>query len=113
NRINRYPIPQDLKGARVLDIGTWDGWFAFEMERRGAEVVAIDCWDNPKFHEIHQVLGSRAEHRVMDVYDLTPATVGRFDIVLFMGVLYHLKHPLRALERVFALTTGRAAIAAF
>jgi tRNA (mo5U34)-methyltransferase len=112
-RINQYPIPQDLTGARVLEIGTWDGWFAFEMERRGASVVAIDCWDNPKFHEIHRLLGSRVEYRVMDVYDLTPATVGRFDIVLFMGVLYHLKHPLLALERVCALTTDMAAVDSF
>lgn len=113
NRINQYPIPKDLKGARVLDIGTWDGWFAFEMERRGADVVAIDCWDNPKFHEIHAILNSRAEHKIMDIYDLTPATVGRFDIVLFMGVLYHLKHPLLALERVCALTTNFAAVDSF
>jgi tRNA (mo5U34)-methyltransferase len=112
-RINQFPIPQDLKGARVLDIGTWDGWFTFEMERRGANVLAIDCWDNPKFHEMHAILNSKAEHRVMDIYDLTPASVGRFDIVLFMGVLYHLKHPLLALERVCALSTDFAAVDSF
>jgi len=112
-RIDQFPIPEDLRGARVLDIGTWDGWFTFEMERRGATVVAIDNWDNPRFRQVHAAFKSRADYRIMDVYDLTPATVGRFDIVLFMGVLYHLKHPLLALERVCAITTDLAAIDSF
>lgn len=112
-RISQFPIPEDLRGKRVLDIGAWDGWFSFEMERRGAEVMAIDNWDNPRFHEIHRLLHSRVDYRQMDVYDLSPNSVGRFDIVLFMGVLYHLKHPLLALERVCALTTGMAAVDSF
>ena len=112
-RLEQFPIPEDLRGARVLDIGAWDGWYTFEMERRGAEVVAVDCWDNPRFHQMRAVLNSRADYRLMDVYDLTPATVGRFDIVLFMGVLYHLKHPLLALERVCAITTNLAAVDSF
>src|SRR5580704_12125768 len=41
-RIAQFPIPEDLRGKRVLDIGAWDGWFSFEMERRGAEVLAVD-----------------------------------------------------------------------
>jgi len=113
DRIAQFPIPADLRGKRVLDIGTWDGWFAFEMERRGAEVVAIDNWDNPLFREMHARLGSRVDYRQVDMYDLTPDRVGRFDIVLFMGVLYHLKHPLLALERVCALTTEMAAVDSF
>ena len=104
NRIEQFPIPQDLRGKRVLDIGAWDGWFSFEMERRGAEVLAIDNWDNPRFHQARAMLNSRVEYRQMDMYELTPERVGRFDIVLFLGVLYHLKHPLLALERVCALT---------
>src|SRR5436305_6075681 len=84
NRIGQFPIPQDLRGKRVLDIGTWDGWFAFEMERRGAEVVAIDCWDNPLFREVHSRLGSRGDYRPVDMYHFTPDRVARFDIVLFM-----------------------------
>ncbi len=112
-RLSQFPIPDDLRGARVLDIGAWDGWFTFELERRGADVVAIDCWDNPKFRQMHSTLRSRADYRVMDVYDLTPGNVGRFDIVIFMGVLYHLKHPLLALERVCALTTNLAAVDSF
>jgi tRNA (mo5U34)-methyltransferase len=112
-RIAQFPIPQNLRGKRVLDIGAWDGWFSFEMERRGAEVLAIDNWDNPRFHEMRARLDSRVEYRQIDMYDLTPASVGRFDIVLFMGVLYHLKHPLLALERVCALTTELAAVDSF
>ena len=110
SRIEKFPIPADLSGKRVLDIGAWDGWYSFEMERRGAEVVAIDCWDNPRFREISAVLGSHVDYRQMDVYELSPERIGRFDIVLFLGVLYHLKHPLLALERVCSVTTGMAAV---
>jgi GT2 family glycosyltransferase/SAM-dependent methyltransferase len=113
HRLAQFPIPADLHGKRVLDIGAWDGWFSFEMERRGAEVVAIDVWDNPRFHHMHELLGSRVDYRVMDVYDLSPARVGRFDIVLLLAVLYHLKHPLLALERVCAVTTDLAAVESF
>ncbi|HEY6346338.1 MAG TPA: methyltransferase domain-containing protein [Bryobacteraceae bacterium] len=112
-RIAAFPIPENLEGKRVLDIGTWDGWFAFEMERRGAEVVAIDSWDNPRFREMHTLLNSRVDYRRFDIYELTPNPIGKFDIVLFMGVLYHLKHPLLALERVCALTTDFAAVESF
>lgn len=112
-RLSQFPIPNDLCGKRVLDIGAWDGWFTFEMEKRGADVLAIDCWDNPRFHQMRSMLNSRAEYRVMDVYELTPESVGRFDIVLFMGVLYHLKHPLLALERVCALATDVAYVESF
>lgn len=113
NRLAQFPVPDDLRGKRVLDIGTWDGWFAFEMERRGAQVVAIDCWENPLFHEMHARLGSGVEYHQLDVFDLTPERIGRFDIVLFMGVLYHLKHPLLALERVCALSTELACVDSF
>jgi tRNA (mo5U34)-methyltransferase len=112
-RIGQFPVPADLKGKRVLDIGAWDGWYSFEMERRGADVMAVDCWDNPRFREVHAALNSRVDYRQLDVYELTPDTVGRFDIVLFMGVLYHLKHPLLALERVCAITTEMAAVDSF
>src|SRR5580700_6476227 len=92
DRIGQFPIAQDLRGKRVLD---------------------IDNWDNPRFHEMHARLCSRVEYRQLDMYDLTPERIGRFDIVLFMGVLYHLKHPLLALERVCALTTEMAAVDSF
>lgn len=112
-RVAQYPIPQDLAGRRVLDIGTWDGWFAFEMERRGAEVLAVDCIDNPRFREIHSIYGSRVEYRQMDMFDISPETVGRFDYVLFLGVLYHLKHPMLALEKVCAVATELAVVESY
>src|ERR1700741_413281 len=58
HRLAQFPIPADLTGKRVLDIGAWDGWFSFEMERRGAEVMAIDRFDNPRFREIRERLRS-------------------------------------------------------
>lgn len=99
----RFPLPASLAGKRVLDIGAWDGWFSFEMERRGADVTAVDCWDNPRFRHAHGRFGSRVRYLLRDVYDLTPREIGHFDIVLFFGVLYHLKHPLLALEKVCAV----------
>lgn len=113
HRLAQFPIPDDLTGKRVLDIGVWDGWFTFEMERRGAEVVAIDVWDNPRFRQMHELLDSKVDYRLLDVYDLSPSTVGRFDIVLFLAVLYHLKHPLLALERVCSVATDLTAVDSF
>ncbi|HYP07834.1 MAG TPA: methyltransferase domain-containing protein, partial [Bryobacteraceae bacterium] len=113
HRLAQFPIPQDLTGKRVLDVGAWDGFFSFEMEKRGAEVVAVDCWDNERFRLMRSMLNSRVEYRIHDMYELTPATVGTFDIVVFFGVLYHLKHPLLALERVCALTTDLACVDTF
>jgi tRNA (mo5U34)-methyltransferase len=113
HRLAQFPIAQDLCGKRVLDIGAWDGFYTFELEKRGAEVVAIDCWDNPRFRLMRDVLGSNAEYRIADVFDLRPVDLGRFDIVLFFGVLYHLKHPLLALERMCALSTDLVAVDSF
>lgn len=112
-RLAQFPIPYDLSGKRVLDIGAWDGFFSFEMEKRGAEVVAIDCWDNERFRLMRSMLNSRVDYRIYDMYELTPATVGKFDIVIFFGVLYHLKHPLLALERICALTKELACVDTF
>ena len=112
-RLAQFPIPEDLTGKRVRDIGAWDGWFSFEMARRGAEGVAIDRFDNPRFHEIRDLLGLRVDYRIMEVYDVSPRTVGTFDIVLFLGVLYHLKHPLLALERVCSVTREMAMVESF
>src|SRR5580658_3153416 len=92
-RLALFPIPDDLSGKRVLDIGAWDGWFSFELERRGADVVSVDNVESPNFLYLHRELNSRIDYRILDVYELTPQKLGRFDIVLFLGVLYHLKHP--------------------
>ena len=107
------PVPDDLRGQRVLDVGAWDGWFSFEMERRGAAVLALDCVDVENFRLIHRALGSRVDYRVADFQRIAPGELGRFDIVLFLSVLYHLKHPLLALEKVCALADGVAIVSSF
>ena len=112
-RYARFPIPADLHGRRVLDIGAWDGWFSFEAERRGAAVTAIDCIDIPNFRQIHEALGSAVDYRILDFFELPGAGLGRFDFVFFLGVLYHLKHPMLALEQVCALTTDTAIVESF
>ncbi len=112
-RVSLMPIPEDLSGKRVLEIGAWDGWFSFEMERRGAEVVALDCVEVKNFLYIHQELGSKIDYRIADFQHVSPRSYGRFDIVLFLSVLYHLKHPLLALEKVCALTSDLAVVSSF
>ncbi len=112
-RIAQFPIPEDLRGKRVLDIGAWDGWFSFEMERRGAKVVAVDATSQTRFLEAKAMLDSKVEHVVADICHLTPRDIGYFDIVLFFGVLYHLKHPMMALENVCELATDLACIESY
>lgn len=105
-----FGLPEDLTGKRVLDIGCWDGFFSFEMERHGADVVAIDCWRPQTFFEARQILNSRVEFHEKSVYELTRNELGSFDIVLMLGVLYHLQHPLLALQRVCELSRNLAII---
>ena len=112
-RYARFPIPADLTGKRVLDIGAWDGWFSFEAERHGAEVTAIDCVEVANFLEIQKKLASRVSYRILDFYELPEAGLGVFDFVFCLGILYHLKHPLLALEIVCALTTDTAIVESF
>lgn len=111
-RLSRIDFPVSLSGRTVLDIGAWDGFFSFEAERRGAtRVVATDYYswrgvgwgtDNGKagFELAHAALGSKVEDVEIDLMDISPERVGTFDVVLFLGVLYHCRHPLLALERV-------------
>lgn len=106
----RFGLPADLHGKRVLDIGAWDGFYSFEAERHGAEVVSVDVWQPETFFEAKRILNSRAVHHEMSVYELNADRMGSFDIVLFMGVLYHLKHPLLGLERVCEMTRDFAII---
>jgi tRNA (mo5U34)-methyltransferase len=113
SRLARMQIPDDLTGMSVLDVGAWDGYFSFEAERRGAaRVLAIDSfswegggWGSKAGFELaHEALGSSVESQTIDVLDLSPETVGVFDLVLFLGVLYHMRDPLLALERVASVT---------
>jgi tRNA (mo5U34)-methyltransferase len=96
-------FPADLTGKTVLDIGAYDGFFTFEAEKRGAErVVALDRHSAKQkgFALAHELLASKAEYIEGSVYDLSPETHGTFDVVFFFGVLYHLRHPLLALEKI-------------
>jgi tRNA (mo5U34)-methyltransferase len=112
-RIAQFPLPADLRGARALDIGAWDGWFTFELERRGARVTAVDSTPMERFRIARDLLASQAEYRIDDVCRLSPAEIGYFDIVLFLGVLYHLKHPMLALEKVCELSTDIVCVESF
>ena len=100
--LDRLGLPEDCAGLRALDIGCRDGFFSFELERRGATVIAIDYADpqDTGFPIAAELLGSKASYRVENVYDLGPDRYGQFDIVLFLGVLYHLRNPLAALDNI-------------
>jgi tRNA (mo5U34)-methyltransferase len=101
-------IPPDLSGQTVLDIGTANGGAAFEAERRGAaRVVAVDIYPAERFgvDAIRDFLGSHIEFVQANLYELPALLAGeRFDLVLLWGVLYHLRHPLLALDAVRMLT---------
>ena len=112
-KLARLALPESLAGKSVLDVGAWDGFFSFEAERRGAaRVLATDsyCWSSASgfgrqgFDLAKAALESRVEDMQIDVLDLSPERVGTFDVTLFLGVLYHMKHPLLALERVASVT---------
>lgn len=108
-KIRALELPGNLAGTSVLDVGAWDGAFSFEAERRGAErVLATDRWLGPTgragFDLAREVLGSKVEGLESDLMELTPERIGRFDLVLFLGVLYHMKDPHLALQRMAALT---------
>jgi tRNA (mo5U34)-methyltransferase len=112
-RFAHFPIPADLHGKRVLDIGAWDGWFSFEAERRHADVTAIDCYEAPHFAELHKKLNSKVDYHNLEIYELPQAGLGKFDIVFLLGVLYHLRHPLLGLEIACGLTTDIAVVESF
>lgn len=93
-------IPQDLTGKTVLDIGCNGGFYSLEMKRRGADrVLGID-FDERYLAQAQlaaETLGMDIEFRKMSVYDVKHLEE-KFDVVIFMGVLYHLRHPLLALD---------------
>jgi tRNA (mo5U34)-methyltransferase len=101
-------VPDDLTGRTVLDIGCNGGFYAMEMKRRGADrVVAVDSDERylAQARFAAEVLGHDIEFRRMSVYDV--AQLGeKFDLVIFMGVLYHLRHPLLALDLLHRHAVG-------
>ena len=124
-----YALPASMTGMRVLDVGTFDGFWAFEFERRGAEVVALDIasWtdvDMPQrmrpytaefdlerktgaaFRVAHEILGSNVQRVEGSLYDLDPDVMGTFDLVFLSDVLLHLRCPQRAIESMASVCRG-------
>ncbi len=112
-RLDAWPLPADLRGKRVLDIGAASGWNSFECERRGAEVVAVDCVEYEELVAVKSLRESKIEYVLAEVEEIVPERFGFFDYVLFFGVFYHLRHPLLALENVCAVTHGAAFIESY
>ncbi len=110
-KLEQVHFPADLTGKTVLDIGAWDGFFSFEAEKRGASrVVSLDggVWKVPTIGRLgyefaRKALGSKAETIELEVVDITPERVGTYDLVLFLGVLYHLPDPLGSFLKVAAV----------
>ena len=99
-----FEMPESFEGKRVLDIGCNSGYFSFEAERRGAvDGVAIDIGppEGTGFSLVSEIRGSKVEFVEASVYEVTPERFGTFDIVFFLGVLYHLRHPMLALDRIY------------
>jgi len=101
----------DLTGKTVLDVDACDGYFSFAAERFGASrVVAVDtgAWRRPggrdSFARVSEDLASGVEPVQLEMLDISPETVGEFDVVLFLGLLGHTRHPLLALERIASVT---------
>lgn len=128
----KYRLPADLSGKRVLDIGSFDGFWSFEFERRGAaEVIA---WDAPSLADLDfppaarqamtaeqlaiepgkgfalaiELLQSKVQRRLGSVYAITPEEVGVFDMTHIGNVLVHLRDPAGALQRMARVTAGEA-----
>jgi tRNA (mo5U34)-methyltransferase len=101
-----------IEGMSVIDVGCWDGYNSFEAARRGASrVLATDhfawsdqCWGAREAFELARAhVAPQVEVLDIDLPEIAEATVGRFDVVLFCGVLYHVRDPLGALERMSAI----------
>ena len=127
----RIPMPASLEGKRCLDVGCADGFWAFEMERRGAaEVVAVDIakpadgdWPHHVRDETRRRgypgvrkacfelaagrLGSGVQRQEINIYDLSPERLGRFDFVFLGALLIHLRDPAGALAAVHEVTDGQ------
>ncbi|MBA3437925.1 MAG: hypothetical protein H0U14_08000 [Thermoleophilaceae bacterium] len=124
--VHRYGLPERMDGMRALDVGTWDGFWAFEMERRGAEVVALDLDDErdldwpadrrpdtfPKtprgagFALAKETFGSKVERVNRSIYRALPEDLGMFDLVFCGSVLIHLRDQALAIERIANLCRG-------
>jgi tRNA (mo5U34)-methyltransferase len=128
--VPRIPLPSSLAGRRCLDVGTFNGFWAFEMERRGGDVTAVDvldprAWDWPPgsdpeamaeigrrmsegdgFAIARSALGADVARVDRNVYDLDPAELGTFDLIYLGSLLIHLRDPVRALAGLRELCAG-------
>lgn len=118
-KANLFGLPPSLAGKRVLDVGTYDGFFAFEAARRGADVLATDkfSWDwhesdaRENFELIREFTGLPVRDQTIAVEDLSPDLIdGTYDVVLFYGVLYHAPDPLGYLKAIRSVTGEYALI---
>ncbi len=124
--IDRYGLPESMAGMRALDVGTFEGFWAYEMERRGADVVALDVpriqqldWPprirpaedgerGDRFRIASQARGSKVRWVGASIYDADPEALdGTFDLVFCGSVLIHLRDPALALERMAGLCHGQ------
>jgi tRNA (mo5U34)-methyltransferase len=100
-RLDSLGVARDLTGLKALDVGTWDGPLAFELEARGAEVFAVDVQDPDctAFNVAKSLRGSKVQYKRMSVYDVNKVFADtKFDIITYFGVYYHLKHPILGFE---------------
>jgi len=107
--MERVGFPQDLSGKRVLDIGAWNGCAAFECERRGAsDVVALSLERSDSgFDQLKDLLQSERCRFVRgSIYNLDPGELGKFDIVLCFGVIYHLRYPVLGIDNLRRVARG-------
>jgi tRNA (mo5U34)-methyltransferase len=132
--LGAYGLPERLAGFSALDVGAASGFFTFELERRGGQVTSTELpnWMAHDFgpqyaagmsaqaaeqylHDpysfAHAALRSQAERRLINVYDISPQTLGLFDLVFCGSVLLHLTDPARALMRIQSVTRQVAVIA--
>ncbi len=126
--LDRYELPARLDGRRVLDVGTFDGFWAFEFERRGADVVALEVPDRSRmdwpvplrdsrayqrastyenFEIAHAAYGSSVARERLTVYEADPDRLGSFDLVFVGSLLLHLRDPVLALERLRSVCHDR------
>jgi len=122
-KLQTIQMPNDLTGKSVIDVGAWDGFFSFEAERRGADVLAIDTvmWkEGPTFdvqknievmhtgkkgfNFAHKILNSKVRSKEIEVMDLRKEEIGQFDLVLCLGILYHMKDPLGMCKVMYDIT---------
>jgi len=109
NMWKELELPEDLSGVSLADVGASNGYFSFEAHRRGAKVTAFDFRhkDNSGFGLAQYINGLDIEHHHVNVLDISAQRFGTFDVVLALGLLYHVADPYRALHNCASLSRDR------